>query len=84
MKNVITDNGAANLALGIVRRAVLDYQDASIGKVIEGRQPQYTKSEVVRFIRSDWFGALMPELDGEGLIHDLRQSALLDTRDSAR
>lgn len=83
MKNVITDIGAVNLAFGIVRRAVLDYQDASIGKVINGRSPQYTKSEVVRFLRSDWFGTLMPELDGEGLIHDLRQGALLDTGDSA-
>ena len=78
MKNVITDIGAVNLAFGIVRRAVLDYQDASIGKVINGRSPQYTKSEVVRFLRSDWFGTLMPELDGEGLIHDLRSSTLLD------
>ena len=79
MKNVITDIGAVNLAFGIVRRAVLDYQDAAIGKVINGRSPQYTKSEVVRFLRSDWFGTLMPELDGEGLIRDLRQGSLLDS-----
>lgn len=79
MKNVITDNGAVNLSFAIVQRAVLDYQDASIGKIINGRSPQYTKSEVVRFLRSDWFGTLMPELDGEGLIRDLRQGTLLDS-----
>lgn len=84
MKNVITDNGAVNLAFAIVQRAVLDYQDASIGKVIEGRSPSYTKGEVVRFFRSDWFGALMPEAEGEVVVHALRQSALLESGDCAR
>ena len=69
----ITDNGAANLAYGIVRQAVKDYKDALAGKTIQGRKPAYTQAECVRFFRSPWFGDLMPEAHGEVVIRECKR-----------
>ena len=60
------------LANAIILQAVKDYRDANkkLARGKTNKNAEADKNEVLRFFRSDWFGALT-ELDPEMLIRKL-------------
>lgn len=60
------------LANAIILQAVKDYRDANkkLARGKTNKNAEMEKNEVLRFFRSDWFGALT-ELDPEMLIRKL-------------
>ena len=71
------------LAGAIVRRAMQDYQFVCKCRKRHTRYESYSREELERFFRSEWFDLLCP-VDGEVLMQMIRDKCDGNTKNSKR
>jgi hypothetical protein len=70
MNDIVNED---RLAEAIVLKAVSDYRNALRGFGYYGKSPKFVIKECEKFFRSDWFGTLYHNLDGEIIIKFLQE-----------
>lgn len=63
----ITGDGATALCTAILAQAVLDYQDLNergVASRKDKKNGNYSKSEIAKFLKSDWCGYLLKSIGG--------------------
>ena len=68
----MTDEGANLLRQAIAEQAIKDYKKVAKGTKRHPKYGKYTKDELEKFFRSQWFEWLM-DMDGEWIMNEIKR-----------